>query len=152
MGYSIMTTPSQKQIDELLETSLSTSQLRLQQAGYCPPHAHYLDTEGRIIGLEVTAEDMPDATPSYETLEMLLRDLAERGDALATTIGEAMELHFEDEPGMVDGIVIALRTADTAEDYLTPFVAQETGFFRKRIHIDLLETSVSKAETNEIFG
>ena len=50
-------------------------------------------------GLEVTAEDMPDATPSYETLEMLLRDLAERGDALATTIGEAMELHFEDEPG-----------------------------------------------------
>ena len=43
----------------------------------------------------------------------------------------------------------ALRTADTAEDYLTPFVAQETGFFRKRIHIDLLETSVTEAESNE---
>ena len=53
---------------------------------------------------------------------------------------------------MVDGIVIALRTADKAEDYLTPFVAQETGFFRKRIHIDLLETSVTEAESNEIFG
>ena len=146
-----MTTPSQEQIDELLETSLSTSQLRLQQAGYCPPHAHYLDADGRIIGLEVTAEDMPDATPSYDTLEMLLRDLAERGEALATTIGEAMELHYADEKGTFDGIVIALRTADAAEDYLTPFVAQETGFFRKRITIDLLETTVKQAESNEIF-
>ncbi|WP_299321508.1 hypothetical protein [Parasphingopyxis sp.] len=146
-----MTAPSQAQLDDLLATSLGDSKKRLEDTGACPPHAHFIGPDGAVLALDLEGADMAHAAPEYAALETMLKDLAEKGDALASTIGEAMEVHYEGESGLVDAIVTALRLPGRAEDHVTPFVAQETGLLRTHIRVDLLETSVKPARENGIF-
>jgi hypothetical protein len=142
------------QLDELFETSLSTTQLRLEREGFCDPHAHYLDADGRVIGLDVRAEDAPDAVPSRDSLVMVLQQMAESGDVIASTIGQDMEMQYEDAEGnagaTLDVILTQLRAADLAQDFVTVFKGRRAGLFRKRYKITLYDTTPTEVE-NDIF-